>query len=360
MAITKFEGDYAFLHNFYVCNMSEWGNRVQMSTVEHHYQSRKAAGWGKRDEILAAATPEEARMIASRIRASKRTPNWNSVKEKHMKELIKRKFSLNPELRKKLVATGEEELVYGNTEHDNFWGKCTCSECVDLVGENKLGKILMDFRKKYLGKGPRFINDDIKLRHGGRRAVKLTVEELEDRLQKQYESLTGDSSGNFISLCAVEELLSSDKTVQKDNKYIASFAEMSDDDSDYNGTGKSLLGFHTLDNGLTIYGFVVEGDETGKIFALFYHDGKKIRLYTPIRGNLVNTDCKCAIGGIPSDDVDYDKLEAKYRKLGVWYDDDDYNHVHDMYLSKYDIYPGSEDFNWTAMEEDIKARIEVI
>lgn len=46
----------------------------------------------------------------------------------------------NPELRDKLVATGDAEIVEGNWWGDKFWGVCRG------VGENHLGKILMRIR----------------------------------------------------------------------------------------------------------------------------------------------------------------------------------------------------------------------
>jgi predicted NAD-dependent protein-ADP-ribosyltransferase YbiA (DUF1768 family) len=49
-----------------------------------------------------------------------------------MKELLKIKFE-NFELCKKLLATGEEELVEGNYWNDTYWGVCKG------IGENHLG-----------------------------------------------------------------------------------------------------------------------------------------------------------------------------------------------------------------------------
>jgi predicted NAD-dependent protein-ADP-ribosyltransferase YbiA (DUF1768 family) len=56
-----------------------------------------------------------------------------------MEELVRRKFA-DPELAEKLLATGDEELVEGNTWNDRFWGVCRGE------GRNELGKILMRVR----------------------------------------------------------------------------------------------------------------------------------------------------------------------------------------------------------------------
>jgi len=62
--------------------------------------------------------------------------------------IVKLKFAQNPDLRKKLLATGTEELVEGNTWHDNYWGDCSCPECKNIKGRNQLGITLMRVRKE--------------------------------------------------------------------------------------------------------------------------------------------------------------------------------------------------------------------
>jgi predicted NAD-dependent protein-ADP-ribosyltransferase YbiA (DUF1768 family) len=52
----------------------------------------------------------------------------------------------DPKLRAMLLATGNEELIEGNTWHDNTWGDCSCDACKDIEGKNMLGKLLMKVR----------------------------------------------------------------------------------------------------------------------------------------------------------------------------------------------------------------------
>lgn len=59
-----------------------------------------------------------------------------------MKEICKAKFDQKEELRQQLL-TGNEFLEEGNTWGDRVWGT------VDGVGQNHLGKILMEIRKEY-------------------------------------------------------------------------------------------------------------------------------------------------------------------------------------------------------------------
>ena len=68
-----------------------------------------------------------------------------------MHDIVLAKFTQNPDLKAKLIATCDEYLLEGNTWHDNYWGVCLCngSKCLDKVGKNKLGLILMQVRKEF-------------------------------------------------------------------------------------------------------------------------------------------------------------------------------------------------------------------
>lgn len=56
-----------------------------------------------------------------------------------MEDLLRQKFSKTP-LRRLLLATGEAELIEGNTWGDTYWGVC------HGVGQNHLGCLLMKIR----------------------------------------------------------------------------------------------------------------------------------------------------------------------------------------------------------------------
>jgi hypothetical protein len=60
-----------------------------------------------------------------------------------MTEIIRLKFQ-NPGLKAKLLATGNQELIEGNTWGDCYWGVCEGN------GQNHLGKILMQVREELL------------------------------------------------------------------------------------------------------------------------------------------------------------------------------------------------------------------
>jgi predicted NAD-dependent protein-ADP-ribosyltransferase YbiA (DUF1768 family) len=63
-----------------------------------------------------------------------------------MLELLRQKFS-QPDLRKKLLDTDENELIEGNPWGDKVWG------CVlykgEWIGKNHLGKLLMQVRTEF-------------------------------------------------------------------------------------------------------------------------------------------------------------------------------------------------------------------
>lgn len=63
-----------------------------------------------------------------------------------MEDGLRLKFT-DPELKSKLLATGDEELVEGNTWHDRTWGRCVCSKCGGQ-GQNLLGQLLMELREE--------------------------------------------------------------------------------------------------------------------------------------------------------------------------------------------------------------------
>lgn len=64
-------------------------------------------------------------------------PGWEGEKLEVMYRLALQKFSKHPQLKKRLLATGDMVLEEGNHWGDVFWGICNGE------GENHLGRILM-------------------------------------------------------------------------------------------------------------------------------------------------------------------------------------------------------------------------
>lgn len=145
--IDGFEGRYAFLSNFYpspVEYISLDGQKHIAPSVEHAFQASKAIELKHELAILNSPTMGGAKR---RGRQNKIRPDWEQVKVQTMYEFVLKKFSA-PELKEKLLATGDAELVEGNHWHDNYWGDCHCEQCKDTPGKNKLGGILMLVRER--------------------------------------------------------------------------------------------------------------------------------------------------------------------------------------------------------------------
>ncbi len=144
--IDSFEGQYAFLSNFYdspfVGNIDE----IEYPTVEHYFQAQKSLSLQERKMIAAAPTPGKAKHFGRHVDLR---PDWEFKKLKVMKYALKRKFDTYPDLKQQLLATGDAILIEGNTWHDNFWGDCSCPKCENIAGKNNLGKLLMMLRDEY-------------------------------------------------------------------------------------------------------------------------------------------------------------------------------------------------------------------
>ncbi|MCY3596552.1 MAG: NADAR family protein [Rhodospirillales bacterium] len=132
--IDRFRGELAFLSNFHY-HPFEWRGRTY-STSEHAFQSAKSRDDRERQRIRAASSPAEAKRLGRR--ADLRC-DWDRIKDDVMHSVLLAKFAV-PALRDALLATGDAELVEGNTWGDVYWGVCGGR------GRNQLGRTLMRIR----------------------------------------------------------------------------------------------------------------------------------------------------------------------------------------------------------------------
>ena len=140
--INKFDGEYAFLSNFYECPITYDG--ITYTNSEAAFHAHKTLNEEERKQF-AALDPSAAKKLGRKITLRS---DWEEVKTKIMYEICLAKFSQNEDLKAKLLATGDEYLEEGNYWHDNCWGNCSCEKCKDITGENRLGKILMEIREE--------------------------------------------------------------------------------------------------------------------------------------------------------------------------------------------------------------------
>lgn len=136
--INEFKNEYAFLSNFYPCKVNILGRTYP--SAEHAYQALKTNDMAKRQEIANAPTAKEAKAIGRKLTLR---PNWDNERLPIMDLVVTAKFHQNSDLKKKLVDTGDAELIEGNYWRDNFWG------VFQGKGENNLGKVLMGVRKAF-------------------------------------------------------------------------------------------------------------------------------------------------------------------------------------------------------------------
>lgn len=135
MAITRFQGKYRFLSNFYPATILLDG--VEYPTVENAYQASKYLPRHRKDFTTMA--PGQAKRMG---RKSRELPvAWETIKTFQMKFLLRQKFE-HPDLREQLLLTGTEEIIEGNTWGDMFWGM------YNGVGSNHLGRLLMEIREE--------------------------------------------------------------------------------------------------------------------------------------------------------------------------------------------------------------------
>ena len=138
-AIESFKGEYAFLSNFHYAPMGAMG--LIWPYLENAYQAAKLDPSipnlnEMRIQFRDCQYPGLAKNLGRRI--TKRS-DWENIKVPVMRSLLKIKFK-DPTLRQKLLTTGDRELIEGNWWRDTFWGVC------NGVGENHLGKLLMEIR----------------------------------------------------------------------------------------------------------------------------------------------------------------------------------------------------------------------
>lgn len=142
--IDSFEGEYEFLSNFYEGEPLVIDKRSYKSN-EHWYQASKAVDDDTHDLIRLAATAGQAKKLGRQCK--KIHPDWDDSglrpprKQRVMWKGLKIKFAPDSRLAKKLLATGDAELIEGNWWGDNYWGT------VNGKGKNVLGRMLMRWRR---------------------------------------------------------------------------------------------------------------------------------------------------------------------------------------------------------------------
>lgn len=133
--IDSFHGKYRFLSNFYPSIVHYDG--IFYPSSEHAFQAAKSLELRKRLAIAKLESPGDAKKAGKVLELR---PDWDLIRDQIMFDIVLLKFAMRDSIKNQLLATGDQELVEGNTWGDKYWGVC------DGEGENKLGKILMKVR----------------------------------------------------------------------------------------------------------------------------------------------------------------------------------------------------------------------
>ena len=147
ISIRGFRGKHSFLSNMYKASVTIDG--ITYGNAEAAFQAQKCANPEDR-KIFTHLDGYEARTLGRKIssgnwntqegeRPIEMRDDWESIKQDVMRDVLKSKFS-NPKLRKRLMDTGDAEIIEVNTWGDREWGVS------GYEGQNMLGKMLMDER----------------------------------------------------------------------------------------------------------------------------------------------------------------------------------------------------------------------
>ena len=134
--IDSFRGEYYFLSNFWEAPVEFDG--IRYGNNEAAFQAQKCLDPAER-AAFAGLNPTQAKHRGRRVSLR---PDWEQVKAGLMREIVRAKFTQNPELREMLLATGDAYLEEGNTWGDRIWGT------VNGKGRNLLWTILMEIREE--------------------------------------------------------------------------------------------------------------------------------------------------------------------------------------------------------------------
>lgn len=130
--------EHRYLSAFY-SRMTEIDGERWFS-VEHYFQAQKCLLPEDRKRVKFASSAAVAKRIAASVQAR---PDWEDVKQDVMLRAIRAKFQQHPDLRERLLATENRELIHYAPWGDTYWGVDK-----DMKGLNVQGKLTMQVREE--------------------------------------------------------------------------------------------------------------------------------------------------------------------------------------------------------------------
>ncbi|MFZ2484418.1 MAG: NADAR family protein [Minisyncoccia bacterium] len=122
--------------------MLEWKGKLY-PTSEHAYHSEKFEDEVIKEAIRNCRSAHDAFKLAKE-NSTKYKNNWDEIKLGVMNEIIRAKVAQHPYVRKKLIESGERQIIEDSWK-DDFWGWGAGKN-----GENHLGKIWMEVRQEVI------------------------------------------------------------------------------------------------------------------------------------------------------------------------------------------------------------------
>lgn len=136
--VDGFVGAHAFLGSFHPARVELDG--LVYGSAEAAYQASKTTSMDQRRRFV-DVLPLAAHKLGHRLGLRS---DWPEVRVETMRRVLRAKFA-NPDLRARLLATGDARLVNTSTWAGPFWG------VRDGVGANTLGRLLEELRTELRG-----------------------------------------------------------------------------------------------------------------------------------------------------------------------------------------------------------------
>jgi ribA/ribD-fused uncharacterized protein len=133
-----YEHDFYVLSNFSAFTLHWREQRFDTSEAAYHYEKFPHARH-LQEAIRCAPSAHAAFKLAERNKAERR-PDWDDVKVQIMLDILRAKVRQHDYVRRKLLETGDRELVE-DSWRDDFWGWGPNRD-----GHNMLGKLWMEVR----------------------------------------------------------------------------------------------------------------------------------------------------------------------------------------------------------------------
>ena len=140
-----YEQDFYVLSNFSAFTVQWSEHRFHTSEAVYHFEKFNfpppglGAALKIQRDILYSASAHDAFKLAERNKALRR-PDWDAVKVDVMRNILRAKAAQHEYVRRKLLATGDRELIE-DSWRDDFWGWGPNRD-----GQNMLGKLWMEIR----------------------------------------------------------------------------------------------------------------------------------------------------------------------------------------------------------------------